>query len=540
MPIPRCELALGRYAPAVDARLRLWREARFAERLFEKDTTLWSPTLVPELADRLGWLDLPTASDADRETLRAVVDSLEARRVVLLGMGGSSLAPEVFARLFPGGRPLSVLDSTHPAAVAAESARSAGGGTLYVVSSKSGTTIETASLFEHFLARERRRDAETAGSHFVAITDPGTPLATRAGEAGFAAVFEAPAEVGGRYSALSAFGRVPAALLGVDDEKLLGAAAEMAKACRAEEGNPGLALGAALGELAAVGRDKLTLLADPELAAFPDWIEQLVAESLGKIGRGIIPVAGEGEEPENARSDDRFFVALRLSGGAEESGVARRLDRARAAGHPTAEIVLGDRIEIGAEMFRWEVAVAACGALMGVQPFDQPDVQAAKAAANRAMAGEASGSRAPSVSASDFAAARAAIEAWLEGLAPGDYLGVQAFLEPRSSAEAVAELRQALWRRTGGAVTAAHGPRFLHSTGQLHKGGPNTGRFLQLVDRPAADVPIPGGEHSFGQLIRAQAAGDAEALTERGRHVLVLDLGESGAAALGPVIESLD
>jgi transaldolase / glucose-6-phosphate isomerase len=539
MPIPRCELALGRYAPAVDARLRLWREARFAERLFEKDTTLWSPTLVPDLADRLGWLDLPTASAADRAALAAFVDSIQATRVVLLGMGGSSLAPEVFARLFPGGRPLTVLDTTHPAAVAAESARSAAGGTLYIVSSKSGTTIETASLFEHFLVRELRRDAVAAGSHFVAITDPGTPLAKRAAEAGFAAVFEAPAEVGGRYSALSAFGRVPAAMLGVDDERLFAAAAEMAEACRLEEENPGLALGAALGELAAAGRDKLTLLADPELAAFPDWIEQLVAESLGKIGRGVIPVAGEGEEPENARSDDRFFVALRLAGSAEESGVARRLDRARAAGHPTAQIVLGDRIEIGAEMFRWEVAVAACGALMGVQPFDQPDVQAAKVAAKRAMAGVAGGSRPPAVNGADLRAVLVAIDSWLDGLAPSDYLGIQAFLEPRSSAVAVAELRQALWRRTGGTVTAAHGPRFLHSTGQLHKGGPNIGRFLQLLDRPAADVAIPGGEHSFGQLIRAQAAGDAEALTERGRRVLALDLGEAGAAGLAPVIESL-
>jgi transaldolase/glucose-6-phosphate isomerase len=539
MPIPRCELALGRHAPAVDARLRRWREARFAERLFQKDTTLWSPTLVPELADRLGWLDLPTSSDADGAALSAFVSSLEATRVVLLGMGGSSLAPEVFARLFPGGRPLTVLDSTHPAAVAAESARGANGGTLYVVSSKSGTTIETMSLFEHFLARERRRDPEAAGSRFVAITDPGTPLAAKAAEAGFSAVFEAPAEVGGRYSALSAFGRVPGALLGVDGEGLLAVAAEMAEACREEDENPGLTLGAALGELAAAGRDKLTLLADPELAAFPDWIEQLVAESLGKIGRGIIPVAGEGEEPENARSEDRFFVALRLAGGAEESAVVRRLDRARAAGHPTAEIVLDHRLQIGAEMFRWEVAVAACGALMGVQPFDQPDVQAAKEAAKRAMAGGAGGAQPEAVSAAQHRAVREAIDAWLDGLAPGDYLGIQAFLDPGSSAEALADLRQALWRRTGGVVTAAHGPRFLHSTGQLHKGGPDTGRFLQLVDRPAADVPIPGGDHSFGQLIRAQAAGDAEALTERGRRVLVLDLGEVGAAGLGLVTEAL-
>jgi transaldolase/glucose-6-phosphate isomerase len=539
MSIPRCELSLGSYLPAVEERLLRFDREGFAERLWRKDPTLWSEDPVPELADRLGWLDLAEASESDLEEIRSFAASTPARRVLLLGMGGSSLAPEVFARLFPRDRQLEVLDSTHPSAVAAATARSSSGHTLYVVSSKSGTTVETSSLCAHFLARERRAHPERAGERFVAITDEGTPLEALAREKGFAAVFRAPAEVGGRYSALSRFGLVPAALVGVDLGRLLASAAEMAAACRSSSDNPGLTLGAMLGELALAGRDKLTLLADPALASFPDWLEQLVAESLGKVGRGVVPVAGEGDEPHGARSDDRVFVGLRLAGEADPA-ITARISRAREAGHPTIEISLEDRLQIGAEIFRWEAAVAVAGAVLGVQPFDQPDVQAAKDAAKRAMARTSRDQRSgPSAVGAGSASLTVAVNDWLAGLDDGDYVAIQAFLDPASSAAALANLRGALWRRTGGVVTAGHGPRFLHSTGQLHKGGPDTGRFLQLIDSPAVDVAVPGGEHTFGQLIRAQAAGDAEALAERGRRVLVVDLGEGGASAVGPLIDAI-
>jgi len=539
MSIPRCELSLGSYLPAVEERLLRFDREGFAERLWRKDPTLWSEDPVPELADRLGWLDLAEASESDLEEIRSFAASTPALRVLLLGMGGSSLAPEVFARLFPRDRQLEVLDSTHPSAVAAATARSSSGHTLYVVSSKSGTTVETSSLCAHFLARERRAHPERAGERFVAITDEGTPLEALAREKGFAAVFRAPAEVGGRYSALSRFGLVPAALVGVDLGRLLASAAEMAAACRSSSDNPGLTLGAMLGELALAGRDKLTLLADPALASFPDWLEQLVAESLGKVGRGVVPVAGEGDEPHGARSDDRVFVGLRLAGEADPA-ITARISRAREAGHPTIEISLEDRLQIGAEIFRWEAAVAVAGAVLGVQPFDQPDVQAAKDAAKRAMARTSRDQRSgPSAVGAGSASLTVAVNDWLAGLDDGDYVAIQAFLDPASSAAALANLRGALWRRTGGVVTAGHGPRFLHSTGQLHKGGPDTGRFLQLIDSPAVDVAVPGGEHTFGQLIRAQAAGDAEALAERGRRVLVVDLGEGGASAVGPLIDAI-
>jgi transaldolase/glucose-6-phosphate isomerase len=312
----------------------------------------------------------------------------------------------------------------------------------------------------------------------------------------------------------------------------------MAALCRSGEPNPGLLLGAAIGELALAGRDKLTLLASPELASLPDWLEQLIAESLGKQGKGVVPIAGEGEAPPGANTEDRFFVGLSLDGGDTEA-VAPRLERARAAGHPTAVLRLGERLQIGAEMLRWEIATAACGALLGVHPFDQPDVQAAKDAAQKAMRRPEETAGGVEVVAVDAAELRQRLEVFLGGLSAGDYVGVQAFLEPGPSARPVRELRSALWRRTGVAVTAGHGPRFLHSTGQLHKGGPGTGRFLQLVDRPATDVPIPGSDVTFGRLIRAQAAGDAEALAGRGRKVLVVDLGAQGPVGIQRLLDAL-
>jgi transaldolase/glucose-6-phosphate isomerase len=504
-----------------------------------------------------------TAAAGALAALAAEVAAEGTRDVVVLGMGGSSLAPEVFGSVLGGavdegrGRPrLSVLDTTHPAAVRAALDRLDPAATLYVVSSKSGTTVETDALFRAAWEHAAGAVAEP-GRRFVAVTDPGTPLARLAGERGFRRLFTAPPDVGGRYSALTPFGLLPAALAGADLGKLLDRAFVIAQAAGPgvpEMESPALALGAAIAAAAAAGRDKLTLLTSPALASFPDWIEQLVAESLGKDGRGVVPVVGEPLGAPESYGYDRLFVAVRLEGDAD-AGLAAGLTELAAAGHPVVEIVLGDRYDLGAEILRWELATAAAGAALGVQPCDQPDVELAKKLARAAMAGEGSGgagagAAAPDpIDAGDEAAARAALEKWLagtdRGADPGGYLAIQAFLAPSGeSAEALAALRSELAARTRLAVTAGWGPRFLHSTGQLHKGGPGSGRFLQLLDRPAedgltADLPVPGAGYTFGGLIRAQADGDAAALAQRGRPLLRLDLGADPAAALRSLAEAL-
>lgn len=558
------DLRLGGWAGAVEARLEAWREEDFGGRLWRRDHTLWSPEPVPELDDRLGWLDLPGAGPDEADvyaTFGEEVAEAGFQEAVILGMGGSSLAPEVFARTFgaAGGRPrLTVLDSTHPDAVGALAERLGSSGlgrTLFVVSSKSGTTIETLSFFRFFWDAVGRALAEGGDRErrFAAVTDPGSALDALARERGFRATFNAPEDVGGRFSALSAFGLVPAALLGMDVRELLVRARAMASACAGavpEPENPGLRLGAALGELALAGRDKLTFLTTPGIASFPDWIEQLVAESTGKEGQGIVPVVGEAQGTPESYGDDRFFVGLSLAG--DDAGeLEALLDGLERAGHPVAWFGLDDGYDLGAEMFRWEMATAAAGAILGVNPFDQPDVQLAKELAREAMkeaaaggpAGRARQEEKGTVKAADAEALGRALEEWLDGMGDsgaGDYLGLQAYLAPtEATAEAVRELQAALGRRSGRAVTSGWGPRFLHSTGQLHKGGPASGRFLQLVDEPSSDLPIPEADSSFGALIRAQAEGDRQALSRRGRRVLRVDLGRDAAAGLARLLEGV-
>ena len=523
------ELRLGRYEPAVQARLERWQSEGFGSRLWGKDHTVWSPQPVPELTDRLGWLKLPESMRTQAEDLARFGQEARAagfRDAVVLGMGGSSLAPEVFARTYGSvnGYPaLSVLDSTHPEAVRSLAARLDPTRTLFVVSSKSGTTTETLSLFRAFW----QWTAE-AGRRFVAVTDPGTPLEKLARERGFRAVFNAPEDVGGRYSALTNFGLVPAALLGVDVRELLQRARAMAEACTgpAASSNPGLVLGAALGELALAGRDKVTFLASREIESFPDWIEQLVAESTGKIGRGIVPVVGERTGEPGVYGQDRFFVGLFLG---EDKPLEMRLAALETAGHPVARFRLSDPADLGREMFRWEMATAAAGAILGVNPFDQPDVQLAKELATRAMKERSSGAPAApadEVRASDAGPLGSALEHWLAGAGAGSYLGVHAYLPAdRETTEILHDIQARLRDRTRLATTFGYGPRFLHSTGQLHKGGPDTGRFLQIVDEPQHDLPVPEADFTFGTLIRAQADGDRSALEQRGRRVVRVNLG---------------
>jgi transaldolase / glucose-6-phosphate isomerase len=535
----RADLRLGQYEGAVEARLAAWQEQAFSRRLWEKDHQLWSEQPLPELTDRLGWLELPDSMMAEAGRLARFgreVAQEGLRDAVVLGMGGSSLAPEVFARTFSpafGSPAVTVLDSTHPDAVRALAARLDPAKSLFVVSSKSGTTTEMLSFFYTFwdlLAKVPDR-----GRHFVAITDPGTPLEKLARERGFRDVFSAPSEVGGRYSALTPFGLVPAALLGVDVSRLLSRAREMAGLCgpaREGDANPGLRLGATLGELALAGRDKVTFVTSHSIASLPDWIEQLIAESTGKVGltdgqhRGIVPVVGEPLGGPESYGEDRFFAALLMKGD-DLSGITEKLVALEEAGHPVARIHLSDRYDLGAEMFRWEVATAAAGAVLGLNPFDQPDVQLAKELSNKAMKEGLPASSAGQVSTEDSTALTAALAHWVRKAKPGDYLALHAYLAPTPRTTEVLHAVQALLHeKTRLAVTVGYGPRFLHSTGQLHKGGPDRCRFLQFVDEPAEDLPVPETGYTFGTLIRAQADGDRQALEQRGRTVLRVQLGK--------------
>jgi transaldolase/glucose-6-phosphate isomerase len=460
-------------------------------------------------------------------------------------MGGSSLAPEVFQSVFgnaPGHPGLIVLDSTHPDAVRDVEARIDLGRTLFVVSSKSGTTIETLSGFRYFWQRALDETREP-GLRFMAITDPGTPLETLANDRRFRALMHAPSDVGGRYSALTVFGLAPAALIGADLDALARGASAMAAACGPDvdpRENPALLLGAALGELALAGRDKLTLVASPSFAALPAWIEQLVAESAGKEGRGIVPVAGEPLGPASLYGPDRVFAVIAREG-EDPDGVEAAAAALAEAGHPVIRLTAGDASDLGAEFFRWEMAAAAACAVLGVNPFDQPDVESAKKRAREAMQeGPAGAAEDAPVARPGGAGFERAVEAWIARARPGDYVAIQAFLAPRPRTdEALAAIREALRARTRLATTLGYGPRYLHSSGQLHKGGPDTGLFLQIVDEPSADVTVPETDFSFGAIIAAQSLGDARALRERGRRVLRLDVGRDAGGGLETLARAL-
>jgi transaldolase/glucose-6-phosphate isomerase len=437
--------------------------AELVERIWSRDATVWTGS---DESQWLGWLDEPARS------LERVPELLELAEgvwregitdVIVAGMGGSSLAPEVFRRTF-GAENIRVLDTTHPKAIRALEASLDLDRTLFVVSSKSGTTLETLSHLEYFW--EKVQD----GSHFAVVTDPGSPLETTARERGFRVVLGEPT-IGGRYSALSAFGLVPAVLAGVDLERLLDRALEMVEACRLEDGNPGLELGERLGQAWREGRDKL-VVTNP--GGFGLWVEQLIAESTGKNGKGIVPAPGETDD-----GPDRQYEDVRIE-------------------RP---------YELGQEFYRWEFATAVAGALIGINPFDQPNVQEAKDRTKEIL--ERGGDPKLEPEGEPFA-----------GAGPGDYVAIQAFVDPSDENERRLEaLAERARGETGCVVTQGFGPRYLHSTGQLHKGGPPSGVFLQLVDDTGEELPIPGRDFGFGRLIRAQAAGDYAALKERGLRV---------------------
>jgi len=543
------QFALGVHQARVEARLGTWTSANFCRRMWSKDPTLWALKPVPELVDRMGWLGLPETMHEQLAELQRFAGQVQMegiRHLVLLGMGGSSLAPEVFQRTFgnaPGYPTLVILDSTHPAAVRAIEAKVDLRRTLFLVSSKSGTTLEPLSFFRYFWQRASQVVA-VPGQHFVAITDRATPLERLAREREFRRVFLAPPDVGGRYSALTVFGLVPAALIGMSIHRLVDQAWTMAESCAfcvAERENPGVVLGAALGELALAGRDKLTVFASPSLAAFPDWLEQLVAESTGKDGKGILPVADEPVGLPSSYGVDRVFAYLQLKGD-DASAIDERISALERASHPLVRLRLAEKADLGQEFFRWEVAVAAAGAVLGINPFNQPDVELAKELARKAMAPKDAphDGAAAQVRIGDRKALSRTLSSWLAGVRPDDYLALQAYLAPTPATQAsLQNIRVMLRDRLHLATTLGFGPRFLHSTGQLHKGGANTGRFLQLVDEPARDLAIPETDYTFGALIRAQAVGDYQALRQRDRKVFTVNLGQDVPAGLAALAEAL-
>jgi glucose-6-phosphate isomerase len=506
------------------------------QRIWARDPSLWTDDAeeAKEVLDRLGWLDLPESMRSYTAELREFADGVRddgIDRVLVCGMGGSSLCVEVLASVLgpaPGGLPVRVLDSTHPDAVAAAAAWATPERSLYLIASKSGTTTEPNDFAAFFEARATEALGGGAGRHFVAVTDPGTVLVEHGIEFGYRSVFENPPDIGGRYSALSLFGLVPASLLGVDLDALLERAREMALECgpdAADDANPGVRLGEFMGRNALAGRDKVTVLTAPALATFGLWVEQLLAESTGKHGKGLLPVVGEEPGPVAAFGDDRAVV------GVDDSGIsAPGAPELKAADHPTVFLGIGEPIELGGEFFRWEFATATAGHLLGIDAFDQPDVQAAKDATKRVLAELAAGGElpAPALWLRDehgVAPAAATLRELLAGAAPGDYVALMAYLDPSADAEAgLQRARTTVRNATRAATTVGFGPRFLHSTGQYHKGGPDTGRFIQLVDRPSGDLDVPGREYSFGTLVAAQAAGDAEALQAKGRRLVRIGL----------------
>jgi glucose-6-phosphate isomerase len=477
---------LGPVADAADLATAELEQRDALARLESGDHTLWQedPT---EVADRLGWLPVVGEMQQVTEQLRAFTEQAAAdglRHAVLLGMGGSSLFPEVLNRTFGAGPlDLRVLDTTDPAPIGRIADLDLDA-CLFVVASKSGSTIETRTQFDHFWEATGQDPAQ-----FVVVTDPGSELAGIGAERGLRHVFENRSDIGGRYSALSYFGLVPGALLGVDLDSLLGRAA-------AADHPSGLRLGAIIGAAAEAGRDKLTLVLPEEVASFGLWLEQLVAESTGKHGVGIVPIAGEELGTPDVYGDDRLFVSL---------GTNPKLEALAAAGHPVVELVFRDPLDLGTQVVLWEVAVALAGAVLGINPFDQPDVASAKAATNKVL-----DEGLPTI-------AEVPVEQLLDQLRPGDYLAIQLFGDPEDpDMPKMEQARIALRDRYEVATTFGIGPRFLHSTGQLHKGGPPTGVFVQMLGPDHADVAIPGRPYGFSELKQAQAAGDLLSLEDRG------------------------
>lgn len=556
-------------ASEVDVAFADWEAGGKVSRLWKRDATLWTSTTEGHW---MGWLGVTDDRLVHLSNLAAVAEDVRDGgfdHALLLGMGGSSLCPEVLKMTFgrvDGFPELHVLDSTDPAQIRSFERRVDLSRTLYIVSSKSGSTLEPSILKQYFFNRvSQQMGADRVGGRFIAVTDPGSELEQIAERESFRSVFRGVPSIGGRYSALSDFGLVPASVMGLDAACLLDRADEMVQACAPSvpaRDNPGVALGLTLGLAARQGRDKVTIVASPRIWGFGAWLEQLLAESTGKRGRGLIPIDREHLASPEAYGADRLFVYLRLESApdTEQDAAVTKLEH---AGQAVVRIALRDSSDLGQEFFRWEVAVAVAGAVLGVNPFDQPDVEASKDTARRltseyeatgALPGETPVVRegdlalytgdgaAASVPAPGSAAALTEIvRAHLERLSPGDYFAVLAYVEmnDRHDTELQA-LRHAVRDATRVATCLSYGPRFLHSTGQAYKGGPNSGVFLQITCDDALDLSVPGQKYTFGVVKAAQARGDFEELIKRGRRVLWIHIGcdvDAGLKQLRQLVE---
>ena len=552
----------GDLASAVRASLEEWRLGGKVRRMWARDASLWTGM---DEADWLGWLGITEDQLAHNDHLRSIAEEVKAAgfsHALLLGMGGSSLCPEVIKLTFgnlAGYPELYVLDSTDPTQVKAFEGKTDLANTIFIVSSKSGSTLEPNIFKQYFFERVKRIvGADNAGSRFIAITDPGSKMQQVAESEGFRHIFFGLPSIGGRYSALSNFGMVPSAIMGVDVRRLLDRAEEMVQACAScvpAEDNPGVVLGTIVGVLAIHERDKVTITTSPDILDLGAWLEQLLAESTGKEGKGLIPIDRESLGPPEAYGRDRLFVYLRLESRPDPSQDAA-IDVLERAGHPVVRILVADRYDLAQEFFRWEIATAVAGSIIGINPFNQPDVEASKVATRRLTEQyEKTGSLPPETpilhdggisvftDKSNAATLTEAagrdrslsgyLRAHLNRLSPGDYFAILAYLEMNEAHEAQLQaVRHAVRDAKRVATCLGFGPRFLHSTGQAYKGGPNTGVFLQITCDDATDLPVPGQKYTFGVVKAAQARGDFQVLAERKRRALRVHLGSDVRAGL--------
>ncbi|HYU14961.1 MAG TPA: hypothetical protein VEL05_02770, partial [Candidatus Acidoferrum sp.] len=538
----------------VQTALKKLEDMEFVGRLWVKDSTLWSddPDVQASIRNRLGWLTSPTLMReyaADVKAFATEVRRLGFSNIVLLGIGGSSLAPEVMNLTFGskmGFPDFAVLDSTDPAAVKNMLARLQLPRTLFVVSSKSGTTTEVLALYRFFRSQVEAGKPPKPGQNFVAITDPGSPLEKLAREGGFRRTFLNHPSIGGRFSALSFFGLVPAALIGVDIDRLLERAAEMSAACGdavQERQNPGIVLGAVLGGFARAGRNKVTFALSPTIRSFGSWLEQMIGESTGKDGKGLVPVDAERLGAPEVYGQDRVFISIALASEAPDPA----LDTLEAAGHPVYRLTLKDPYDIGAEFFRWELGTAVAAALIGVNPFDEPNVAQAKDATLSMLATFRKLKRLPdwpvdreedgilllTNQGMKPATLSAGVGAFLAQAKPGDYVAILAYLTPEhETTDALQTLATVIRDQLKVATTVDYGPRYLHSLGQLHKGGAPNLLAIQLTCDDKDDVPIPGEGYGFSALKAAQALGDLETLRKANRRVIRLHLGGRAQTAI--------
>jgi glucose-6-phosphate isomerase len=558
---------LGTYQNAVDAALANLRDHAIIARIWKHDHTVWKPEPM-EITNRLGWLHSPEVMMEAIPEITALVDEVRAAgytHALLLGMGGSSLAPEVFRFTFgvkSGYLDLAVLDSTDADAVQAYAQRLDPAKTLFIVSTKSGGTVETFSFFKYlYNLTAAKIGQEKTGAHFIAITDPGSGLADTAKKYNFRKTFLNDPNIGGRYSALSYFGLVPAALLGVDLKMLLDRAQTMAcnsEGCNCPVGgdNSSGKLGAMIGELAAAGRDKVTLIASPPIKHFGAWAEQLIAESTGKEGKGILPVDGEEVGTPNVYANDRLFAYLRLEG---DSTYDAKVEALQQAGHPVVQLNLRDLYDLGGEFFRWEMATIIASRRIKINPFDQPNVESAKILARQMVAAYQKEGKLPELTPSlrvnnvavysDFAAKTLdeALNKFLAQAQAGhSYVALQAYVQTTPETDAALQnLRTKIQTRFRVATTVGYGPRFLHSTGQLHKGDAGNGLFIQFTSDPMQDAAIPDeagapkSSMTFGVLKLAQALGDRQALLDAGRRVIRFHLGKDVAGELQKLAENV-